>query len=251
MAKKITLIQQARGGFIDRGGKRYTQAEGESLLGKGLATRAQWKGNKKAAPTYEGQQYTGGRKDGTKNLTKTETGYKNQHGVEFTFEEKRKLDNAANLANKKRMAMLKNEKQLPLFVAGKYTGVDVSHRIGAESDFILARKSKSLQRFKTKSEYNNYMKNLDRVNSKEYVLDRVRLYKRNHMKALENVFGTEAKDVIMKIRMMKPEDYMHLVQSDEFLEVSYVYDPDALAGKLNQIRAALGMKLKEEPIEIY
>lgn len=248
MAKKITLIPQYRGGYKDRSGKTYTQSEGDALLQGKQASLAQWKGNKKVKPSYEGQQYTGGREKGRKNLVKTDTGVINQHKVEFTNKEKRALENAVNKANRVRKKMLADEKNLPMFVGGKYTGYDVSHRIGPESDFILARKSKSLQRFKTKAEYENYMRNLERVSSGDYVNDRIRLYKRNHMAAIENVFGAEAKDVVMKIRMMKPQEYMTLVQSDEMLEVGYVYDPSEMAGKLNQIRAALGMKLKEDPI---
>ena len=251
MAKKITLVPQYRGGYKDREGKTYTKSEGEALLANKQATLAQWKGKKTAKVSYEGGQYAGGRVSGRKNLVKTETGVINQHKVEFTHEEKRALENAVNAANKRRMRMLKDEKNLPMFVGGKYTGVDVSHRIGPESDFILARKSKSLQRFKTKAEYRNYMKNLEKINSGAYVKERIRLYKRNHMKAIENVFGSDAKDVLMKIRMMPQDEYMKLIQSDEMLEVGYVYDPSEMEGKLNQIRAALGMKLKEEPIPDY
>ena len=70
------------------------------------------------------------------------------------------------------------------------------------------------------------------------------------MKALENAFGDDAKDVIMKIRMMKPEDYMRMIEQDETLEISYIYDPTARAGKLNQIRASMGMRLKDESMDI-
>jgi hypothetical protein len=70
------------------------------------------------------------------------------------------------------------------------------------------------------------------------------------MKALQNEFGDDAKDIIMKIRMMKPEEYRKLMQSTEDLDVAYIYDPSAREGKLNQMRAALGMKLKEESIEL-
>ena len=52
----------------------------------------------------------------------------------------------------------------------------------------------------------------------------------------------------MKIRMMKPNDYMRMVASNEEMEISYIYDLQQLEGKLNQIRASLHMKLKEEPI---
>ena len=211
-----------------------------------------WRGNKKTSrPTYEGQQYTGGRVEGRKNLKKVPGGVQNQHGVTFTDAEKKALESAVNTANRKRKRMLEEEGKLPRKVGGKDTGQNVStlQTMGKESDFIISRKTKSLQRFKTKEDYNRYMDSLRAVNSPTYLDDKTRLYKRNHMKALENVFGDDAKDVIMKIRMMKPEEYRRLLQSDEMLEVGYVYDPSARAGKLNQIRASLGMNLKEEDFD--
>lgn len=244
MAKKVTLIPQAKGGWKDRSGKTYSQSKGEKMIKTGIAQKAEWHGGKR--PYITG---TSGRQQGSKNLKRTAAGLENQHGVTFTEAEKKALESAVNTANRRRKRMIEQEKNLPLFVAGEYKGVDVGHRIGPESDFILSRKSKSLQRFKTREEFENYMDNLKRVNSPEYLTDRIRSYKRNHMKAIENVFGDDAKDVLMKIRMMKPEEYMRMVQSDEILEVSFVYDPSALSGKLNQLRRALGMKEKDEDLE--
>lgn len=211
-----------------------------------------WKGGKRAHYDYEGTQYTGGRKKGTPNLKKLSDGtLKNQYGVVFTPEEKKMLESAVNTANRKRMKMLEEEGSLPRLVGGVDTGQKVSslQAMGKESDFILARKHKSLQRFKTKEDFEYYLENVRKVVKPEYLEERTRLYKRNHMKAIENVFGDDAKDVLMKIRMMKPDEYRRLLQSDEMLEVSYVYDPSARAGKLNQIRASLGMKLKEEDVD--
>ena len=207
---------------------------------------------KKTKQSYQGIQYRGGRVSGRKNLKKLPTGnLQNQHGVIFTAEEKKALEQAVNTANRKRARMLKQEATLPRKVMGVDTGETIGQGLqlmGKESDFILRPKTKSLQRFQTKEDYNRYMKNLERVNSRDYITERVRLYKRNHMKALEEHFGDDAKDIIMKIRMMKPEDYMRTVQSDEMLEISYVYDPSARSGKLNQMRASLGMILKEEEL---
>lgn len=197
--------------------------------------------------------YAKGRKKGVKNLKKTEQGnFINQYGVEFTPSEKKKLENEVNKNNRKRKKMLEEEGNLPRLVSGRETGEKVKslQLMGKESDFILSHKSKSLQRFQTRKQFDSYMKNLEKVNSADYVNMRLRLYKRNHMKALENVFGDEAKDVIMKIRMMKPKEYMKLAQSDENLEISYVYSPEARSGKLNRIRAGYGMKLKEEEVDL-
>lgn len=216
-----------------------------------MASKRQRKKNAKKLGTWEGGQYRGGREKGRKNLKKTAGGVINQYGVEFTEAEKKALKSAVDTANRKRAKMLKQEATLPRMVAGRDTGdkVGTLQLMGRESDFILARKSKSLQRFKSHDEYERYMKNLERVNSKDYITERVRQYKRNHMKAIENAYGDSAKDVVMKIRMMKPADYMKMVQSDEMLEIGYIYDPSQAAGKLNQIRASLGMKLKEEPVD--
>ena len=246
---KIRLTHQAKGGFIDNQGKTYSQSEGVALLMEGKATQSKWKGGKKSRTTYEGTQYTGGRKKGTKNLVKLDNGkVQNESGVVFTPEEKKKYESYVNRNNRKRMKMLEEEGKLPRLDGGKDTGQTVSslQLMGKESDFILSRKSKSLQRFKSKEDFEREMKHLEYVLSDSYLDDRTRLYKRNHMQALENVFGDDAKDVIMKIRMMKPEEYRRMIQQDEMLEVSYVYDPSARTGKLNQIRASLGMNLKED-----
>lgn len=201
--------------------------------------------------SYEGKQYRGGRKKGTKNLKRLDDGrLQNQNGVIFTEAEKKALERLVNSANAKRRAMLKQEATLPRRVMGIDTGQTVGQLqlMGKESDFIITRKSKSLQKFNSREEYEKYIDYLKKVNSRDYITERIRQYKRNHMQALENAFGDDAKDIIMKIRMMKPKDYMIMVQSNEDLEISYIYDPSARDGKMNQIRASLGMKLKEEQI---
>lgn len=209
-----------------------------------------WKGGKKthSSYTYEGTQYRGGRGEGRKNLTKLDSGnLLNQHGVEFTKADKKRIESLVNSANRKRVKMLEEEAKLPRLNAGVDTGQTVGslQRMGKESDFIISRKSKSLQKFKSREDFDKYIKNLEYINSNDYLDDRTRLYKRNHMKALENAFGDEAKDIVMKIRMMKPEEYRKLIQSDEEMEVSYIYDPSARTGKLNRIRASLKMQEKE------
>lgn len=208
-----------------------------------------WKGGKRTHYTYEGTQYTGGRVEGRKNLTKLENGnVLNQHGVEFTQADKKKLENLVNRANAKRSRMIKEEGALPRLVGGKPTGQNVStlQQMGKESDFIISRKSKSMQRFTSREQYEKYVSHLEQVNSPDYIEEKTRAYKRNHMKALKEAFGDEANDVIMKIRMMKPADYRKMIQSDEEMEISYFYSPEDRAGKLNQIRASMGMNLKEE-----
>lgn len=207
---------------------------------------------KKKYGQYTGTQYRGGRAKGRKNLVKTDRGtLVNQHGIEFTLEEKKALEIAVNTVNRKRAKMLKETATMPRYFAGKNMGDTVGNLrlMGKESDVILQAKTKSLQRFTSKADYNKYMKSLQAAKSKDYIHERMKLYKRNHMKALENAYGDEAKDIVMKIRMMKPEEYRKIVERDEAAEIGYIYDDNERVGRLNKIRASLGMNLKEEPID--
>lgn len=202
---------------------------------------------------YKNNKKITGRRKGVKNLKKVDGGFINQHGVFISIEERKKLENEVNKANKTRKQMLADLEKIPRKIYGVETGDTAADlaKMGKESDFILRQKTASVQRFTSREDFEKYLANVTRVNNPKYLDDRTRLYKRNMGIALDNVFGDEAKDVKMKIRMMKPADYRRIVEADETLEISYVYDPTERAAKLNQIRAALGMKLKEEFDEDY
>lgn len=207
-------------------------------------SKRQRKKNLKKMGLWEGEQYRGGRTPGKKNLQKTPKGYVNQHGVVFTEEQKKALERAVNRSNYRR------KKQI-----AEADALNPEHSqlrlMGKESDFIITRQSKSLQRFKSMAEYEEYMDKQARIQSGEYLDDKTRLYKSNYMKAIDNVFGGAGSGVKMKIRMMKPADFRQLVEKlgDE-MEIGYVYDPIARIGKLNKIRSLLGMReLEEDPFD--
>lgn len=189
--------------------------------------------------SFEGEQYRGGRSKGRKNLVRTEGGYKNQHGVTFTEEQKKALERAVNRSNYQR-------KKMQAEVDALNPQNQQLRLMGKESDFIITRQSKSLQQFKSMEDFEKFMDKQERIRSGEYLEDRTRAYKRNYMKALDNAFGEDAKDIKMKVRMMKPEQFREMVEKDELAEIGYIYDPQAAAGKMNQIRSAFGMKQKSE-----
>ena len=188
-------------------------------------------------------------RSGRKNLKYLDDGkLKNQHGVIFTDAERRALESQVNMANRKRAKQLKEVATLPRTVRGVNTGDTLATKLqmGFESDFIIAKKSKSLQRFTSRDQFNKYMKYLKRVNSKEYLDERTRLYKRNYMKALGDVHGEDAKDIIMKVRMMKPADFRKLIEQEELIEINDLYAPEDKAGEREKLRASFGMKSKDD-----
>lgn len=206
-------------------------------------SRRQRKKNAKKLGTWEGEQYKGGRTPGRKNLKKTETGYINQYGVEFTKEQKRALERAVDRSNYRRKkqiaeadALRPENKQLRL--------------MGKESDFIVSRQTKSLQRFKSMEDYEKYMDKQARIQSGEYLEERTKLYKRNYMKAVQNELGDSG--IAMKIRMMKPEKFRELVETHgDDMEISYIYDPHAQIARRNRIRELLGMKPVDDDDPYY
>lgn len=189
-----------------------------------------------------------GRK-GSPNLKRLSDGtIKNQHGVIFTDADKRALESQVNMANRKRAQQLKDVATLPRMVRGVDTGDTLATKLqmGFESDFIITKKTKSLQRFTSREQYDNYMQYLKRVNSKDYLDERTRLYKRNYIKAIRDVHGSNAEDIVMKVRMMKPADFRELIEKEELVEINDIYDEQDKAGARERIRASFGMKSKED-----
>lgn len=205
------------------------------------------RGYKKNLGKYEGQQYRGGRSAGQKNLTRTSSGLiKNQHGITFTDAEKKDYQNLVNRVNYRRAKMLKEEATIPRKIGGKHTGDTVSslRLMGQENEFIIAKRSKSLQRFSTREAFDAEMKKLGRIaaDPERHVNDQIRMYKRNYIASLRNEFGSAADGVAMKVRMMKPDEFRKLAESDELVSIQYNYSNESKQGKLNQIRQALNMK---------
>ena len=193
-----------------------------------------------------------GRQKGSKNLATKDGRLVNKHGVEFTEAEKKALVSKVNSASRKRRKMLDAAGEIEVYKDGKPAGytLDQKMAMGFESDFILAKKSKSLHQFKTRKSFELYMKNLDRVNSPTYIDERIKQYKSNWLKAFrENIFP-HGRDIYYKVMFMKPKDYMLLVEGNEDFEISYIYDPAQLAKKLAAMRAALGMAPKDDEIPI-
>lgn len=211
---------------------------------------------KQALGVYKGSQYKGGKAKGRKNLKHDGDLIINQNGVTFTKKERNQLNYLVNKVNKKASELEKELGELPRFVTlydkkgnpyqkevGKVADV---MGMGKEPDIFLARRSKSMQRFTTHEQYENYIDSLKKVSGENYLTERARLYKRNFSKALQEQYSyDECSDILMKIRMMKPEDYVKMIASHEELEIAYVYEDLENEG-LNSIRSALGLSPKDE-----
>ena len=197
------------------------------------------------------KQTTPGRVQGVPNLKRTDAGVTNQYGIEFTFDEKRLLENAVRRANRKRKKLLDLQASLPRYSEGKPIGTVGDFRsLGEESDFILARKSSSLQGYKNKEQFYRYMGYLEKVNASDYVEKRVDLYRNNFGMALIDAFGDDAEELLDAMMAMSPTQFANKVaQTDEDLDIGFLYLPGERSKKLNQIRKALGLAPVETPLD--
>lgn len=187
---------------------------------------------------------------GRKNLRRDDAGnLVNQHGVKFTDAEKRALTNAVKAVNRKHEKMLGESDKWERIVDGEPTGQTLQQQrqnMGKPREMIIAKRSNSMQRFRSREQFEKYMDELNRINRDpdEYINSRIREYKRNYIKALEDAYGDShyIADIKMRIRTMKPDEYMKLVSTNEDLEIGYVYPDKEGGGKLDVIRKQLGLK---------
>ena len=194
-----------------------------------------------------------GRPAGLPNLKRVEGGYLNQHGIMFTEEEKKALERAVDKSNRQRKKEVQADRARPHTVAGKVIGDTNQLRLmGKENEFIVSHQPKTLQKFQSKKDFDNFMRKQEAIHSGDYALDKARAYKRNFMNSLRDTYGDEATDIINKVRRMNPKQYIALVGSDEVLEIRYAPSDQKTQGRLNEIRQALGMKQVDEwPEEEY
>lgn len=190
----------------------------------------------------------GSGKTGRVNMRRVEGGWENQHGVVFTDKERRAIKKATDASMAKRQAEYQMWLDSPVYVNGNKVA---DHRrnldtMGKKPEFIVAEQSYDLQEFTSRDEFNRYMKKQERIATGRYERDKMRLYKRNFMTSLKNVYGDDAKDVIHKIQFMPQDEFYKRILQDERLEIKYAPSDQKIDGRLDEIRHALTMELKDE-----
>lgn len=148
----------------------------------------------------------------------------NEHGVEFTDYEKKRLESAVNSANRKRKNMINTLSEMDYNIWDSNYGKQKNIAVDlSDSDFVIAKKSKSLHKFKSKKEYYTYMNNLKRVTHKDYIPSRVNLYKQNYQFALIEAYGDMAEGFIDLLDTVNDKEFLQLIVSNREMEIAYAY----------------------------
>ena len=181
------------------------------------------------------------KRKGNKNLVKLDDGVKNKYGVIFTDEEKRALESKVNSANAKRRKLLKDRNSDIRTIFGVAQDYNVGDDFTSR-DFLFAKKTKSLQRFKTKQEYDTYINYLNRVNQRDYIDKKLSIYKDNYIKAIDKTFSSDGKQAIEKIKNLNLNGFAKLMNSELYSGISYIYSFEEYQIRLEGLNAILGVE---------
>lgn len=188
------------------------------------------------------KQRQSGREKGIPNLRYTDHGTViNKNKAELNVERVEYMKKLVKRADYKRKKMLKHEAGLAHFFGGEKISDNRKGLLsmGSESDFIIQEKTAGVHRFKSQLALDVYINQLENVLRKEYVDERVDLYKENLIKAMENTFGDAAPAITEKLRGMSRTEFLEFAEQDEALEFDYVYGPDKIEERIQKVRGAL------------
>ena len=162
------------------------------------------------------------RKKGSKRLI--DVGYgsrENKFGVRFTASEMKKLRNEVRRVNKR---LETYTRQMQRIRQSNRNTID--SRIPVEP--LFEKKSSSLQRFRSKDEFKNYLSKLRRQGSDRYINYRIEVEKENFKQAIRSVFSpNEAETLIRKINKKTAKKLHEAFISRKLEHTGFVYyDPD-------------------------
>lgn len=169
---------------------------------------------------------------------------------QLSEEEYRNFRNLVKRVNRKRDKMIKELDQAPLFRGKKK--LDESRQqlrlMGEEDEIAIRKRSSSVNQFRTRKEFDFAVRTMEKVMQTDYVDYRVKLYKKNYMEALKNNFAGHpelVKGIIMKVRMMKPEEFKKFLSEDRLAQIKNVYGSDNQIQTLIDLREKLGLYIPE------
>ena len=149
------------------------------------------------------------------------------NGQTISMSEQKHFKSVVNSANRK---IKRLQSELPKQAKSVFA------EFGIKSDFIMSTKSYSFKRFRNKREYNQYVKQLERISKRDYLSKVVDRYRKNLKRAITNVFGTSGRKLNQFINQLSDKELRQLTLEGELEDIGYVYyEPQAVATKLETL----------------
>ena len=149
------------------------------------------------------------------------------NGQTISMTEQKHFKSVVNSANRK---IKRLQSQLPK------QATSVFAEFGVMSDFMMSTKSYSFRRFRNKREFNQYVRQLERITNRNYLTRVVNTYRKNIRRAITNVFGTSGRPLNRFINELSDNELRELTLEGELEDIGYVYyEPQAVAVKLETL----------------
>lgn len=182
-----------------------------------------------------------------KNLIRKDDYITNQYGVKISQDEVQRMQSLVRKVNYKRNKMIKEFADKPLYYGKKKLDENRTQLslMGEELDLVIRKRSAAVNQFTDKRSFNAYVKRLEKVADTSYIDYRTKLYKRNLMKTIEEKYAAYpelTKGIVMKIRMMKPEQMQQLIGSDRLFQIKEHYSLGGDMTRLQNMRERLGLR---------
>jgi len=170
-----------------------------------------------------------GRPSGRKNLRRNSKGsILLPNGERITPKEQRALKSAVVLANRKRKKLIQS---LPKQATQRYRD------FGIDSDFVVRKKSASLGRFRNKSEFESYLRGIQKINKTDYLGQVVGTYRDNLNRAIDKVFNSAGQPLKEFVNSLSNEELREMTLDESFADIGYVYyEPVAVKDKLKKLK---------------
>ena len=173
------------------------------------------------------------RRKGSTRLTYSSSGTAtNKFGVKFTASEIKKFRNEVQRVNKRLKTYLQQMERIR-----QSSPNTIDSRIPVEP--LFEKKSTSLQRFRNKNEFREYIARMRKQGSERYKNWRYEIEKSNFKRAIDNTFSREdARKLNSKVNKISAEKLHNAFVSRKLEHTGYIYyDPER--SKYNQINNQL------------
>lgn len=164
---------------------------------------------------------------------------KNEYGVVISRKQYNEIRKETERINKIYEQRRKRLDKMPFTSRGKKTYETVKDRrlMGDVRFNEFRKRTFRFEKFRNKSELNAFVNNLSIKLKPDYFSKKDILYKQNYIKALQNVYGTLADDIIEIVEKMNTSQFIDIFYSEDIGEIGFHYDDVEMRLKLEATRS--------------
>lgn len=172
--------------------------------------------------------------------------YVNQYGVKIPVKDVEQFRRNVAAINKRAARQVEKYSKFERMIDNQPTGQKVGDlmRMGYEPELAYSHRTANLNQFQSVEAFRSRLKASEKALKNDYISSRVADYKRNYTKALEQVYGPDAKPLVNKVRSMKQADFIKMITSNpDQLSIKNVYSKTGnSAENLYQLAESWGAK---------